>query len=134
MNQNTSLQLYDSIGYLVQPQIHIDAAVIVTGSHAGDSAARFVLEHGERPLAVFFNDAGIGKDSAGISGLSLLQTHDIAAVAYSFESARIGEARDGLDNGITTHLNVAAAGLNLWIGQPVALAVQQLLKRRTHRL
>jgi len=133
MNEQTNLQLYDSIAYLVQPQIHIDSAVIVTGSHAGDSAARFVLEHGERPLIVFFNDAGVGKDNAGISGLSLLQTHDIAAAAYSYESARIGEARDGLDNGIVTHLNVAAAGLNIWIGQPVALAAQQLLKRRAQR-
>lgn len=133
MKDRTHLQLYDSIGYLVQPQIHIEDAVIVTGSHAGDSAARFVLEHGEIPLAVFFNDAGIGKDKAGISGLSLLQTSDIAAAAYSFESARIGEARDGLENGIITHVNVAAAGLNIWIGQPVALAVQQLLKRRAQR-
>lgn len=133
MSERTHLQLYDSIGYLVQPQIHIEDAVIVTGSHAGDSAARFVLEHGEHPFVVFFNDAGIGKDRAGISGLSLLQTRDIAAAAYSYESARIGEARDGLENGIITHLNVAAAALDIWIGQPVSLAAQQLLKRRAQR-
>lgn len=94
---------------------------------------RYAMEHGEVPLAIFLNDAGVGKDDAGIAGLSLLQTRDIAAAAYSHESARIGEARDALENGVITHVNVAAAGLDIWVGQPVSLAVQHLLKRRTHR-
>ncbi len=133
MTEKAELQLYDSMGYLVQPQVHIRGAVIVTGSHGGESAARFAMEHGEVPLAIFFNDAGGGKDDAGISGLSLLQTRDIAAAAYSYESARIGEARDGLDHGVITSVNVAASGLDIWVGQPVSLAVQHLLKRRLQR-
>lgn len=131
MTQDAKLQLYDSMGYLVQAHIHISGAVIVSGSHAGESAARFALEHAEVPLVIFFNDAGVGKDEAGISGLALLQAQGIAAAAYSYRSARIGEARDGLDNGIITYVNAAAARLDLWVSQPVASAVQHLLKRGT---
>ena len=79
--------------------------IVVTGSHGGRSAAGFVVDVREKPLAVFFNDAGGGKDNAGKVGLDMLQAIGVAAACYSHMSARIGDAQDGLDNGVLTDLN-----------------------------
>lgn len=101
--------LLDSIA-LVATLGHASAgAVIVSGSHGGVSAASFVVDHPHRPRVVFFNDAGIGKDRAGIAGLSMLEAIGVAACAYSHESARIGEAADGLAHGVVSHLTRAPA-------------------------
>jgi len=59
----------------------------------------------KNPLAVFFNDAGGGKDDAGKVGLGMLQAIGVPAACYSHMSARIGDAQDGLENGILTDMN-----------------------------
>jgi hypothetical protein len=46
-------------------------AIIVSASHGGASSCEFAL--GVPLKAVFFNDAGLGKDDAGIAALSMLQ-------------------------------------------------------------
>ncbi len=89
--------------------------VVVSGSHGGLSAGRFALEAAPR-LAVF-NDAGVGRDGAGIAALALLQAHGIAACTVSHDSARIGESRSTFDDGVISHLNDAAAALGLATGQ-----------------
>jgi len=43
-------------------------AVLVTGSHAGLSVVRYTLA--SRSLLAVFNDAGVGKDQAGIAALA----------------------------------------------------------------
>jgi hypothetical protein len=78
-------------------------AIVVSGSHGGLSAARFALE--ARPYVVVFNDAGIGKDGAGI-----------AAVAVAHHSARIGEAQSTWNDGVISSANVAASGLGARAG------------------
>jgi hypothetical protein len=88
--------------------------VVISGSHGGLSAGRFALQAGVR-LAVF-NDAGIGKDGAGIAALAMLQQHGIAAVAVAHDSARIGEAVSTLDDGVISALNAAAAALGAGVG------------------
>lgn len=97
---------------------------IVSGSHGGRSAAGFVLGHSHKPYAVFFNDAGIGKDRAGIVGLDLLQNIGVACCAYAHDSARIGEAADGVANGVLTHCNARAAQLGLSPGLTVGQALR----------
>lgn len=82
-------------------------ALVVSGSHGGISAGRFALEAGVR-LAVF-NDAGVGRDGAGIAALALLQAQGVAACTVSHHSARIGEARSSLADGVISHVNDAAA-------------------------
>ena len=64
--------LLDSIALVSTLGEHSANTVIVSGSHGGVSAASFVVDHPYRPMIVFFNDAGIGKDSAGIAGLAML--------------------------------------------------------------
>ena len=89
-------------------------AVVVSGSHGGTSAARYAIA--ARPRLTAFNDAGIGKDEAGIVGLAMLQAEGLAAVAVAHTSARIGEARSTLDDGVIAHVNAAAA-LGARVGQ-----------------
>ncbi len=101
-------------------------AVVVCGSHGGVSAARYVLALPAKPFAVFFNDAGIGKDMAGIVGLAMLEQAGVIAAAYSHESARIGDAADGLDAGLVSRVNESAIRAGLRAGQRVADAVARL--------
>ncbi|MFM8547223.1 MAG: hypothetical protein ACKODB_06395 [Betaproteobacteria bacterium] len=119
--------LLDSIAIIGSLGERSRGTVVVSGSHGGVSAASFVVEHPHRPRVVFFNDAGIGKDEAGIAGLAMLEAIGVAACAYSHESARIGEAADGLASGILRHLNAAARALGLRAGARVDQSVRALL-------
>jgi len=101
-------------------------AVVVCGSHGGVSAARYVLALPRRPHAVFFNDAGIGKDRAGVAALALLDQAGVIAAAYSSQSARIGEAVDGLDHGVISVVNGRAAAAGVRAGMHVAAAAERL--------
>ncbi len=95
--------------------------VVVTGSHGGVSAARYALRY--RPLLVVFNDAGIGKDEAGVAGLSVLEKAGLAAVAVAHTSARIGEAQDTWESGVISRANTPARALGLEPGLSVQKAV-----------
>ena len=92
-----------------------EGCIAVSGSHGGSSAARFAIV--ARPLVTVLNDAGGGKDGAGFAGLALLQAEGLAACTVSHTSARIGEARSTLEDGIISRTNAAAAGLGLAAGQ-----------------
>ena len=119
-----ALHLVDSVGYITPAMA---GAVVVTGSHGGDSAARYALTAG--PLLAVFNDAGGGRDDAGFSGLALLDAQGIAAATVSHASARIGHARSTLDDGVITHVNAAASRLGLAVGERCAVAVGRLTGR-----
>ena len=121
-----SPELLDSIALIGALGERARGAVVVSGSHGGVSAASFVVDHPHRPLIVFFNDAGIGKDQAGIVGLEMLQAIGVAGCTYSHESARIGEAADGLQSGVISHLNARARELGLAEGLTVAAALAEL--------
>lgn len=76
--------------------------------------------------AAVFNDAGRGKDDAGIAGLAALDRLGIPAVAVSHLSARIGDAADTLVNGVVSVLNHAAGALGVEVRAPCTVAVQHL--------
>ena len=113
-----ALHLVDSVGYIPPA---MGGAVVVTGSHGGDSAARYALT--ARPLLVVFNDAGGRRDDAGFSGLALLEAEGIAAATVSHHSARIGHARSTLGDGVITHVNARATQLGIAVGQRCAEGV-----------
>jgi hypothetical protein len=98
--------------------------IVVSGSHGGSSSAQFALAH--PVLAVFFNDAGVGKDDAGIAALTILQARGIAAGVVSHDSARIGDARDAWEHGVISRVNDAASRLGLVPGVPLRAALQAL--------
>lgn len=82
---------------------------MVSGSHGGLSAARFALQ--ALPYLAVFNDAGIGKDAAGIAALGWLQQRGVAALAVAHDSARIGEAASTWQDGLISSANAQAAAL-----------------------
>lgn len=113
--------LLDSI---TQVRAEDAGCVAVSGSHGGDTAASFAAAV---PLALaVFNDAGVGKDQAGIAGLALLQAAGRAAATVSHQSARIGEAAETWTLGVISHVNAAAARLGLRPGQRLCEALPAL--------
>jgi hypothetical protein len=99
-----------------QAQAQDAGRVIVTGSHGGLLGGRPETALKVHALAAVFNDAGVGIDNAGISRLSALEARGIAALTVDAWTARIGEARSTLEDGIISHLNRAAQGLGGEIG------------------
>lgn len=77
--------------------------VIVSGSHGGVYAAYLACKAGAR--AVILNDAGVGKDNAGIAGLDFCQNLGVAAAVVDYRSARIGSAGDMLERGRISYAN-----------------------------
>ncbi len=91
--------------------------VVVSGSHGGNSAGRFALQ--AQVLLAVFNDAGVGKDGAGIAALPLMQAQAVAACTVAHSSARIGEATSTWDHGVISHANAAAQALGATPGLPL---------------
>lgn len=120
-----ALFLLDSIAHISPDMAH---AVVVSGSHGGVSAAQFVLALAPNlPLAVFFNDAGIGKDKAGTAALELLEGKGVICATYSHTSARIGDAQDGLNHGQISCVNHLAAQAGIAKHDKVREKVRTLL-------
>jgi hypothetical protein len=84
-------------------------AVVVNGSHGGIYAAYVAAKL--RVAAAIFNDAGVGRDNAGIAGLDYLEALGIPAAVVGHDTARIGDGSDMMARGIITHANRAAIAL-----------------------
>ena len=84
-------------------------AVVVNGSHGGIYAAYVAAEL--RVAAAVFNDAGVGRDQAGITGLDYLAGLGIPAAAVGHQTARIGDGPDMMARGIVTHANSPAIAI-----------------------
>ena len=121
----TILRVVDSITEL-GPQ---DAGCLaVSGSHGGISSARYALA--ARPRLSVFNDAGVGKDEAGLAALPFLQSHGLAACTVAHSSARIGEAQSTLDEGVVSHVNALALALGVSVGEPCKVLIGRLKGRQ----
>jgi len=124
--KSQTITLLDSIALINSSHA---GTIVVTGSHGGRSAAGFVVDIKGKPLAVFFNDAGGGKDNAGKVGLDMLQAIGVPAACYSHMSARIGDAQDGLDHGVLTDLNGLAKQSGIKIDMHVLHAIDCIQKQ-----
>jgi hypothetical protein len=102
----------------------VRGAVLVAGSHGGIIAAYLAATAGVR--AVVFNDAGVGKDAAGIAGLAYLERIGTAAAAVAHTSARIGDGADALERGVVSHANALAALLGVVAGMRCRDAAERL--------
>ena len=76
-----------------------------------------ISRRSSRVAAAIFNDAGIGRDRAGIAGLDYLAELGIAAATVGHDTARIGDGADMMARGVVTHANAAAASLGCQPGQ-----------------
>jgi hypothetical protein len=99
-------------------------AVLVAGSHGGIIAAYLAARAGAR--AVILNDAGVGKDRAGIAGLDCLEAIGMAAATVSHASARIGDGADALARGTVSHANRSAQALGVAAGMRCRAAAERL--------
>ena len=103
-----------------------EGAIVVSASHGGASSGEFALEV---PLkVVFFNDAGVGKENAGIAALAMLQAKYVAAGTVAHTSAKIGDAQDMWDYGLISYVNDAARTLGLAPGQALGDALARVAK------
>ena len=124
MHERHPLLLLDSIGRITPAAA---GHVIVSGSHGGTAAADYVIEQRPAfPRACLFNDAGVGKESAGIAGLAMLDAHGVIAATCSHLTARIGDAADALACGRLSHVNATASRAGLVPGMMVSAAVRLL--------
>lgn len=83
----------------------------LAGSHAGLYAAYLAAKAGVK--AVILNDAGVGREQAGIGGLRLLEDLGVPGAAIGHRSARIGDGADAIRRGVITYVNRPAAQLGL---------------------
>lgn len=115
--------LLDSLG-----DIHTDNIypILVCGSHCGDNGTFARKLKNCAVQAVFLNNAGIGKNNAGISGLGFYDAEQIMAFAVSHNSAEIGVSQDTWENGIITHLSLQAEAAGIQIGDSVQKAVAKI--------
>ncbi|MCW6506956.1 hypothetical protein [Lichenifustis flavocetrariae] len=101
--------------------------IVVTGSHAAMFRGRPDGVVGPDVRAIFFSDAGVGLDGAGIARLADLDKRNMPAATASAASAPIGDARAIYRDGIISHANAAATRLGARPGLPVHDFVEQLL-------
>ncbi len=98
--------------------------VVYGGSHAGTYAAYYAAAKGVS--AVVLNDAGIGRERAGVAGLALLQKLGVPAAAVSHTTGRIGDGQHSARHGILSTVNAAAAALGLRPGMACMEALRLL--------
>jgi len=103
-------------------------AVVVNASHGGVYAAYLAVKL--RAAAAIFNDAGVGRDRAGIGGLGYLDRLGIAAATVGHDTARIGDGADMMASGVITHANVLAGSLGVEAGQDCRDAAARLQQAR----
>lgn len=111
----------DSVTHLT-PAHH--GAVVYAASHGGAYAAAYAAAKGV--AAIILNDAGIGRERAGVAGLDLLADLGVPGAALAHTSARIGDGNDGVARGILSTVNAPAASLGLAIGMSCREALAHL--------
>lgn len=99
--------------------------VAVCASHGGLYAAWCAAKAGVR--AVVLNDAGIGREEAGVAGLAWLDRLGLPAAALDHDSCRIGDGADALARGVVSRVNASAAALGVVAGQRTPDAVGRLV-------
>lgn len=121
---DSGLRIVDSITQIGPADA---GCIAVSGSHGGISSARYALL--ASPRLCVFNDAGVGRDAAGLAGLAFLQGQGVAACTVSHLSARIGEGGSTHNDGIISHANALATALGVQPGQRCRDAVAALAAR-----
>src|SRR5580658_10686789 len=91
--------------------------VVVSGSYGGRYNAYNAAKWPVR--AVIMNDAGIGKDDAGIVGLEFLDRIGMSAATADANTCHIGDGDHMLAHGIISHVNRTATALGCAPAQTV---------------
>lgn len=114
----------DSVG-MVRPED--TGHIVITASHAALPGGRRDTIIPPGILAIFFSDAGVGLDRAGIARLPVLDADGIIAGTTSAASAPIGDSRALYECGVLSHLTSAAVRARGAVGMPLKTFVDLLL-------
>lgn len=100
--------------------------VLVCGSHCGANVGQIAVTNNIG--AIIGNDAGMGKNNAGIAGLAICDTHNIPAAAVASMSAVIGSGVSTYEEGEVSAVNNLAANLGVSEGMSAKHAAERFLE------
>jgi hypothetical protein len=100
--------------------------VFIDGSHCGVIVGEITLHNGVG--AMIGNDAGMGKNNAGIAALKMLDKQGVPAAGVSAMSARIGNGMSTYEQGKISVANEAARKLGVSPGMSAREAADKLLE------
>ena len=103
-----------------------DTDVIITGSHSGINSGEYLA--GLNIKGVIGNDAGMGKENAGIAGMKILEEHGIPAAAVAAMSAHIGNGTSTYEQGKISAANELAKKLEIKVGMSAKEAADKMFE------
>lgn len=106
--------------------------IIITGSHSGRNASEHLVHLDIK--GVIGNDAGIGKNSAGVIGLKMLEEHGIPAAAVSSMSAKIGNGTSTYEQGKISTANKLAQKIGIKAGMSAREAADKMFQDALRRV
>lgn len=109
---------------VTKPKPEHAGAVILAGSHGGVYAGYLAASAG--PRGIILNDAGVGRDDAGIGSLSYLEELGIAAATVAHTTGRIGDGEDMYTRGVISYTNAVAGALGCAVGESVAECARKM--------
>ena len=118
----SAVVVMDSVGHLTP---EMTGQIIVAGSHGSAPAARHAA--GMAPFGIILNDAGQGKNDAGISGLAVLEAMGVLGATVDCNTGRIGDGLDCYNAGRLSAVNDASRQVGLRVGMSVVEATELML-------
>ena len=100
--------------------------VFVDGSHCGINVGEMTIHSGVG--AMIGNDAGMGKNNAGIAALKMCDEQGIPAAAVAAMSAKIGSGMSTYEQGQISVVNEAAKKLGVSAGMSAREAADKMLE------
>jgi hypothetical protein len=114
----------DSVGMI---RAEDTGQIVITASHAALPGGRRDTLIPRGIYAVFFSDAGVGLDGAGIARLPVLDADGIIAGTTSAASAPIGDSRALYERGVLSHLTSAGMRAGGSVGMQLKKFIDLLL-------
>lgn len=121
--ETPSIVCLDSVALVTEDDI---GQIVLTGSHGGLMGGRPEAALKVDAFAAFFNDAGVGRDHAGLGRLAALDRRGIVGATVDTMSARIGDGLSTYEDGRLSYVNDRATSFGLKAGMSAKQAVQQL--------
>jgi hypothetical protein len=101
--------------------------ILVAASNGGQESGRLAIEIG--PALAVFNDAGVGKDDAGILGVVSMGRAGVPGATVGHDSAEISDGMDMWRHGVLSFVNGPARAAGLRVGDTVHAGVRAFARR-----
>lgn len=100
--------------------------VLVCGSHCGANVGQIAVA--ANIGAMIGNDAGMGRNNAGISGFGICDEHGIPVASVASMSAMIGSGMSTYKEGVVSAVNIKATALGVSTGMSAEQAAERFLE------